>query len=187
MKRYIAFSIAVLFIFCTESCNPEGNTGQHPFRKIYNDVKTDVKRLKTNEDNLIRAAIVGKVYLDDKKEGDFLFKDIRMEFDDSGILSLEVTFQVHIQEIEDNIEVSMKVRGKWNVKDKYLYYKYNDASISSTNQVVQTKIEEGYISKEEMLNELNSKNTPEQVIYYGPDKIVTKDVDGENIVMKKSY
>ena len=81
----------------------------------------------------------------------------------------------------------MKVRGKWNVKDKYLYYKYNDVSISSTNQVVQTKIEEGYFSMEEMLNELNSKNTPEQVIYYGPDKIVTKDADGENTVMKKSY
>ena len=26
-----------------------------------------------------------------------------------------------------------------------------------------------------------------QVIYYGPDKIVTKDADGENTVMKKSY
>jgi hypothetical protein len=187
MKRCIVFSIAVLFIFCTQSCKPEGNTGGHPISKIYNDVKTGIKELKTDEDNLIRESIVGKVYLDDEYIENRLLKDRRMEFDESGVLSFEGNIEMYIQEIEDNIELSLKIGGNWNVKDKYLYYKYNDASISSTNQLFQTRIEEGYFSKEEMLNELNSKNTPEQVVYFGPDKIVTKDADGKNTVMKKSY
>lgn len=186
MLRYIVSFYAVFLISCTEIHNHDGNTGQNKIDNIDTVVK-DTYVPKPNEDDLIRSAIVGKVYLDDKHYDNILYKDIRIRFDENGTLAFEGIIMMYIQEIEDNIEITMNVRGNWKVKDKFLYYKFNDASISSSNQVVQTKIEEGYFSKEEMLNDLNSKNTPEQVIYYGPDKIVTKDVDGENTVMKKSY
>ena len=188
MNRYGILFSTLIFVSCNYSQDPDSNNG-HPIKKIYNDVKNDFKSLAPNEDELIKRALVGKTYLDDTYIDDVLVKYRKGVFFESGSMWEEGTFEFQNEEFGEPFEIVFRYEGGWKIKDKYLYCDFRDFSLYSPNDLIQSKIENedyGHL-KTKMLNELKSKNSPDKIIYYGPDKIVIEDVDGKRENIKKTY
>ncbi len=130
-------------------------------------------QLKT-EDEKIRDILIGRFYEDDRNENGIKVKDIKGEFFSNGKFIIKET-----AEIEDT-DVQLKMGGKWDVKDGFIYYKFDFNSIKITPEI--------YMSlKDKLINEIKTRNTPDRVIEYDAQKIIYKDSDGNQHTMKKSY
>jgi hypothetical protein len=136
--------------------------------------------LKT-EDQKISDALVGKIYIDDYEDKDGTkTKDISGEFYRDGKFWQEATVELVDEESFESTDITMKIQGEWNVKDKFIYYTYDYSSLKLTPQIYM-------LMKEELVETLKKKNTPDKVIDYDPSKVIIENSNGERHAMKKSY
>ena len=76
--------------------------------------------------------------------------------------------------------MSIKVEGNFKVKDRFIYYTYNNNSLKITPEIYM-------LMKDKLMKSINEKNTPDKVIDYDASKIVYENSDGKRYTMKKSY
>ena len=87
----------------------------------------------------------------------------------------------------DPVFINIKFYGTYIIRDKYLYYDYNENSFSFNSTEVMERFIITKEKKYELIEQMKSRNSPEKVIEYDPAKIVLEDVDGKRRVYKKSY
>jgi hypothetical protein len=133
-------------------------------------------QLLKSEDKKIEELLVGRFYEDDETlEDGTKFKDSYSEFYKDGKFQGTATLEFYSEEDFDITEIKFKFTGSWEVKDKFIYYKYE--KITSEPEMWASMVAE----------EINKKNTPDKVIEYDAAKIIYENSDGERRTMKKSY
>ena len=135
-----------------------------------------------SEDDKIKEALTGKYYEEDyvDKNGSKL-KNIKGEFYEDGKFRTEGTFELVDEETFETSDVTLSIKGDWEIKEKFIYYTYDYNSLKLTPDYWES------IMKDGMIETLKSKNTPDKVIEYDASKIIYEDSDGERHTMKKSY
>jgi hypothetical protein len=130
-----------------------------------------------SEDDKIKDTLIGKFYEEDHydDEGNKI-KNIKGAFYKDGKFRIEYTFEYGI----DEQDVTLKIKGKWNVKEKFIYYKYDNNSVVITPEIYM-------LGKDEVIKSLQDENTPDKVINYDASKIIYEDSDGKRRTMKKTY
>jgi hypothetical protein len=141
-----------------------------------------------NEDSKIRQALIGKIYQDDYYHDGVHIKNIKGEFYEDGSFFKELTIEAELfGEGDDPVFVNIRFLGTYIIRNKYLYYDYNENSFSFNPTEVMERFFITEEKKYELIEQMKSRNSPEEVIEYDPAKVVTKDVDGKRRVYKKSY
>lgn len=137
--------------------------------------------LLKSEDDKIKDALIGKNYEEDyvDKEGNKL-KNIKGEFFKDGKFSSEGSIEIVDDETFETTDLTMKITGKWSIKDKFIYYTYDYDKLKITPDFYN-------LMKDEVIKSIKDKNTPDKVIEYDASKIIYEDSDGERHTMKKSY
>jgi len=137
--------------------------------------------LLKSEDDKIKDALIGKNYEEDNvdKDGNKI-KNIKGEFFKDGKFSSEGTFEIFDDETFETTVLTVKITGKWSIKDKFIYYTYDYDKLKITPEFYM-------LMKDEFIKSMKDKNTPIKVIEYDASKIIYEDSDGERHTMKKSY
>lgn len=135
-----------------------------------------------SDDEKIREVLIGKNYEEDRVEDNGQkIKDIRGEFfKDSRFIS-QATFEITDYKTFTTNDITIELEGDWKVKDRFIYLTYDFDRI---------KIIPDYFTvllKDEMIDIIKTKNTPDKVIDYDAAKIIYEDSDGKRYTMKKSY
>ena len=137
--------------------------------------------LLKSEDDKIKDALIGKNYEEDyvDKDGN-KFKNITGEFFKDGEFSYEASIEIVDDETFETTDLTIKIGGKWSIKDKFIYYTYDFDKLKITPEFYM-------LMKDEMIKSVKDKNTPDKVIEYDASKIIYEDSDGERHTLKKSY
>lgn len=137
--------------------------------------------LLKSDDNKISKALIGKFYEDDRVDEDGTkTKDIKGEFYKDGKLWQEATVETVDDETFETRELTVKIKGDWKVKDKFIYYTFDYNSIKIDPEIYM-------FAKDRIVKSLKEKNTPDKVIEYDASKIIYENSDGKRYTMKKSY
>lgn len=133
------------------------------------------------EDEKIKEALIGKFYQEDLIDEDgFKFKNIKGEYFKDGKFWEQITIEIEDDESFETIDLTVKFSGDWSVKDKFIYNQYDYNSMTLEPEIFM-------VMKDELVEEIKTKNTPSKVIDYDAAKIIYEDSDGERYTMKKSY
>jgi hypothetical protein len=134
-----------------------------------------------SEDDKIRNVLIGKFFEEDDVTGDgSKIKNVKGEFYSDGRFRSEATLEILDDETYETIDITFKLKGDWSVKDKFIYYTYDYNSIVITPELYM-------FMKDDLIQTLKDKNTPDKVIEYDASKIIYEDSDGERHTKKKSY
>jgi hypothetical protein len=93
-------------------------------------IKYDTTTWIPNEDSKIRQALIGKIYQDDSYDDGVNIKNTKGEFYEDGSFFQELTIEVEIGEGFDPVSVNIRFNGTFIIRDKYLYYDYNEDNFS---------------------------------------------------------
>jgi hypothetical protein len=133
--------------------------------------------VEKTEDEKMTEALVGEFFEDDRTEDDgSVVRNIRYHFYKDGKFDGKATYEYYDPEIGDLISLTIKVTGTWKIKDKFIYYTYDEVTSDFPN-----------FNAEAGLDEIRKKNSPDKVIEYDAAKVIYENVDGERRTMKKSY
>ena len=134
-----------------------------------------------SEDDKIKEAMTGKYYEEDYVDEDGSnIKNIKGEFYKDGKFRSEGTVEIVDDETFETTDITFKIVGGWSIKDEFIYYTYEYDKLKITPEFYM-------LMKDELINSIKDKNTPDKVIEYDASKIIYEDSDGERHTMKKTY
>jgi hypothetical protein len=158
-----------------------------------------------SEDEKIRDYLIGTCYTEDTLDmhGD-ANAELEGEFERYAVLSAttefykdgrfdakaECTLNYNVEELGTiSIVMELTTKGTWKLRDKYLYYSYEDFDVSiKSSDVEDSAFKELSDSLRPLMRrELIDKNSPDEIVEYSPARIVYKDADGDFHLMKKTY
>ncbi len=138
--------------------------------------------LLKSEDDKISDLLIGNTYEDDETLPDGTkIINVRSEFFKDGSYKSSATMQLYNEENAENVDIDIKITGTWKVKNKFIYYTYNYDKLKIEPETWDILLREKFIEN------LKSKNTPDEILSYDEAKIVYKDDDGKKRTIKKSY
>jgi hypothetical protein len=135
-----------------------------------------------DEDAKIKKALTGKLYIDSdeypKSDG---VKESYGQYFDDGRFIWNYVIEEYDSFNEETFDVTIKVRGTWKVKDKFIYYKFDINNL----KVIPADYAEDI--KKNLKTYSQKYNSPEKVLKFDASKIVLEDSDGERYTLKKAY
>jgi hypothetical protein len=138
--------------------------------------------LMKSEDEKISDVLIGNTYQEDETlENGSKITDIRSQFFKDGTYKSSATIQMYDDESTENVNITFKVTGTWKVKDKFIYYTYDYDKLKIEPETWDL------LMRDNLIEDLKTKNTPDEVLSYDAAKIVYKNSDGVKRTIKKSY
>lgn len=135
-----------------------------------------------SEDEKISDVLIGNTYQEDETlENGSKITEIRSQFFKDGTYKSSATIQMYDDESTENVNITFKVTGTWKVKDKFIYYTYDYDKLKIEPETWDLLI------RDKLIEDLKTKNTPDEVLSYDAAKIVYKNSDGVKRTIKKSY
>ncbi len=138
--------------------------------------------LMKSEDDKISDILIGNTYQEDETlENGTKIMNARSQFFKNGSYKSSATIQVYDDESTENVNITFKVTGTWKVKNKFIYYTYDYDKLKIEPETWDL------LMRDNLIEDLKTKNTPDEILSYDAAKIVYKNSDGETRTIKKSY
>jgi hypothetical protein len=138
--------------------------------------------LMKSEDDKISDILIGNTYQEDETlENGSKITDYRSQYFKDGTYKTSATIQIYDDESTENVNITFKVTGTWKVKDKFIYYTYDYDKLKIEPETWDL------LMRDKLIEDLKTKNTPDEILSYDPAKIIYKNSDGEKRTIKKSY
>jgi hypothetical protein len=135
-----------------------------------------------SEDEKISDVLIGNTYQEDETlENGSKITDYRSQYFKDGTYKTSATIQIYDNESTENTNVTFKITGTWKVKDKFIYYTFDYDKL-----IIEPETWD-LLMRDNLIKDLKTKNTPDEIISYDAAKIVYKNSDGEKRTIKKSY
>ena len=135
-----------------------------------------------SEDEKISDVLIGNTYQEDETlENGSKITDYRSQYFKDGTYKTSATIQIYDNESTENTNVTFKITGTWKVKEKFIYYTFDYDKL-----IIEPETWD-LLMRDNLIKDLKTKNTPDEIISYDAAKIVYKNSDGEKRTIKKSY